>query len=122
MKRQRSERLLQSLPDKYTPDFVEALDRRTVVGRAITDRIAAWESDLGGADSLSHARRSLIRRAVWMEALAESHELHLAAGREIDVGAYSQAINSLLGVYRLLGIDRKARPVKRLRDALEPGA
>ena len=42
--------------------------------------------------------------------LVESHELKLATGEPIDVGAYTQGINSMLGVYRLLGLERRQKP------------
>lgn len=119
MTRGTSERLRATLPEKYRPGFVDEMDRRTVMGRAVHDRIAQMESDLGGADTLSHARRSLVRRAVFLELAIEGQEFGFAEGHGVDVGAYTQAMNSYLGVVRLLGIDRRQRPVKRLREALE---
>ncbi len=118
MSRGVTERLLATLPARYRPGFVEQLDRRTVLGRAVQDRITAMEADLGGVDSLSHARRSLVRRAVWLELAVEAHELHLPEGVGLDAGAYSQLFNSYLGALRLLGIERKARPVRSLHDHL----
>lgn len=118
MSRGSSERLLATIPDRYSPDFAERLDGRTSIARAIRERIEAIESDCGGADSLSHARRSLIRRVVWLEAIIEHSEQRLAAGEGIDLGGHTQAINSLLGLYRLLGLERRQRPVMRLRDVM----
>ena len=86
------------------------------------ERIGALEGDAGGADGLSHARRSLIRRAVWIEALCEGHELRLAAGEAIDVGALTQLTNSLLGLYRALSLERRARRVPPLKGYLEAKA
>lgn len=119
MARGTSTKLLATLPDSYRANFVERLDKRTRVARAILDRIAVLESDAGGAENLAHARRSLIRRAAWLEAICEVKELALADGQPLDVGGYTQALNSLLGVYRLLGIERRQKSAKRLRDALE---
>ena len=95
---------------------LDKLDKRTKVAKAIMQRIAALTSDAGGVDRLSHARMSLIRRAAFLEAICESHELQLAGGQEINVGAYTQSLNSLLGLYRLLGIERVARSVQSLRE------
>jgi hypothetical protein len=111
-------RTFTTLPDKYTPDFVARLDGRTTIARAIRDRIGAIESDMGGGDSLSHARRSLVRRVVWLEAIIENAEQRLAAGEPIDLGGHTQAVNTLLGLYRLLGLERRQRPVKTLRDVM----
>jgi hypothetical protein len=79
---------------------------------------SAIETDMGGREALSHARRSLVRRVVWLEAIIEHSEQKLAAGEGIDLGGHTQAINSLLGLYRLLGLERRARPVERLRDVM----
>ena len=111
-----STRLMATLPDTYRAGWLDKLDKRTKVARAILQRIAALTSDAGGADSLSHAKMSLIRRAAFLEAICESHELQLAGGQEINVGAYTQSLNSLLGLYRLLGIERVARSVRTLRE------
>ncbi len=118
MTRGTSKRLLATIPDKYTPDFAERLDRRTSIAKAIRGRIEAIETDLGGADTLSHARRSLVRRVVWLEAIVEHSEQRLAAGEGIDLGGHTQAINTLLGLYRLLGLERRQRPARTLRDVM----
>jgi hypothetical protein len=119
MTRGTSKRLLATIPDKYAPDFTERLDRRTSIAKAIRGRIEAIETDLGGADALSHARRSLVRRVVWLEAIVEHSEQKLAAGEGIDLGGHTQAINTLLGLYRLLGLERRQRPARTLRDVMD---
>lgn len=69
---------------------------------------------------LTHARRSLVRRVVWLEAIIEHTEQKLAAGDGIGLGGggHTQAINSTLGLYRLLGLERRQRPATRLRDVM----
>ncbi len=118
----RSPKPLATIPDRYSPDFAERLDKRTSIAKAIIERIGTIETDMGGAEALSHARRSLIRRTVWLEAIIEHSEQKLAAGEGIDLGGHTQAINSLLGLYRLLGLERRARPVERLRDVMRAEA
>src|ERR1700693_4390245 len=115
---ERSAKIMATIPDKYSPDFAERLDKRTSIAKAIIERIEAIESDRGGADVLSHARRSLVRRVVWLEAIIEHSEQKLAAGEGIDLGGHTQAINSLLGLYRLLGLERRPRPVESLHDLM----
>lgn len=119
MARGASTKLMATLPDNYSADWLAKLDKRTKVAKAVLARIDALETDAGGADNLTAARRSLIRHAAWLDAIVDSHELRLAAGEQLDVGAYTQALNSLLGLFRLLGLERKARPVRRLREHLE---
>ena len=92
-----STKLKASLPATYRAGWIDRLDMRTRVARAIVQRIGALTADAGGADMLSHARISLIRRAAFLECICEGHELKLASGEEIDVGAYTQTLNSMLG-------------------------
>jgi len=118
MARGKSTKLLATLPDDYSADWLARLDKRTKVARAVLGRIGELESDAGGVESLSAARRSLIRHAAWLDALVESYELRLAAGEEIDVGAFTQSLNSLLGLLRLVGLERRAKPARSLRDVM----
>lgn len=119
MARGKSTKLLATLPDNYSATWLDKLDKRTKIARAVLDRIAALESDAGGADALSTVRRSLIRHAAWLDAIVDSHELRLAAGEALDVGAYTQALNSLLGLFKVLGLERKPHNVKRLHEHLK---
>ena len=50
-----SVKLKATLPDSYRAGWLDKLDRRTRVAKAIMQRIAALTSDAGGADTLSHA-------------------------------------------------------------------
>jgi hypothetical protein len=116
--RDSSARRLTSLPDKFTPDFVERLDKRTAIARGVLGRIREIESDAGGAENMSHARRSLVRRVMWLECVVESSEQRLAAGEAIDLGSHVQAVNSLMGIYRCLGLERRQRSVRSLREVM----
>lgn len=116
--RGKSVRLLASIPEKYTPDFLERLDKRTVLGRAVVDRYESVVSDMGGVDALSTVKHSLVRRFVWFEVMIEGIECRAAGGEGVDVGTWTSLVNSWLGVARLLGLDRKAKDANGLRDRL----
>jgi len=116
--RGKSVRLLGEIPEKYSPDFMERLDRRTILGKAVSQRFEAVANDCGGLESLAHTRIGLIRRFLWMECVIEGIELQLAAGDQIDIGAYTQLTNTWLGLARTLGLERKSRPVRRLHEHL----
>ncbi|HEX3915539.1 MAG TPA: hypothetical protein VHW71_18725 [Steroidobacteraceae bacterium] len=118
MARGKSEKLLTALPADYSADWLERFDKRTKVWRAANDREQALISDAGGDEALSHARRSLIRRAVFLELLAETQEMRFTSGEPLDIGAYTQAFNSMLGAYRILGLERKAKPTESLHDLM----
>lgn len=119
MARGKSVRLLAAIPAKYTPDFMERLDKRTVLGKAVRDRHQAVMTDLGGEEALSAVKRSLVRRFVWFEAMIEGIECRAAAGEQVDIGTWTQLVNSWLGIARLLGFERKSRPIRRLREVME---
>jgi hypothetical protein len=119
MARKAKQKLLATITPDYIPDFVERMDGRSTLSEVIPRRIESIEADMGGTDSLSYARRSLVRRVVWLEAVVETYEQNLAKDRTIDLGAYTQSINSLLGLFRLLGLERKARRIPALKGYLE---
>ena len=106
---------MSTLPDNYHANWLDKLDKRTKIARAVLARIAALESDAGGSDSLSSVRRSLIRHAAWLDAIVDSHEMRLAQGEQLDIGAYTQALNSLLGLFRLVGLERRAKRAEGLQ-------
>ena len=118
MARGKSVRLLGQIPAKYSPDFMERLDRRTVLGRAVSQRFDTVATDCGGLDTLAHVKVGLIKRFLWMECVIEGLELQLAAGEQIDIGSYTQLTNTWLGIARLLGLERRPRPVRRLHEHL----
>lgn len=118
MTRGLSTKLLTKLPEEYSAGWLERVDKRTKIWRAILPRIQQLEEDAGGADALSHAKRSLCRRAAFLELLCETQELRFTAGEPADVGAYTQAFNSMVGAYRMLGVERRQRPARTLRDVM----
>lgn len=122
MARGKSTKLLATLPDRYSNDWLKRLDKRTRVAQAVLAKIAQLEEDAGGADSLATVKRSLIRHAVWLDALVEGYEMRLAAGEEVDVGGFTQSLNSLVGLYRLIGLERRQRPARTLRDVMGANA
>jgi hypothetical protein len=114
-----STKLLTQLPPTYSADWLNRIDKRTRLWRAILPRIRRLEEDAGGADNLTHAQRSLCRRAAFLELLCETQELRFAAGEPADVGAYTQAFNSMQGAYKTLGCPtRHAKPAGRLHDLM----
>jgi hypothetical protein len=118
MARGKSVRLLASIPAKYRPDFIERVDRRTVLGRAVHTRYHAVVSDLGGEEALSTIKRSHVRRLVTLETMIEGIEARALAGEEVDAGSWTQLLNSWLGVASRLGLERKARNVRTLADVM----
>lgn len=110
------------IPTSYSADWLEKLDGRTQLARAVNERYTHLTNDLGGHDALSYQRRSLAKRAIWIEAVIEQQEAAMARGEEVDQGKLTQAVNSLMGVLKTLGLDRKTKDVPNLSDYLRAKA
>jgi hypothetical protein len=115
----RERKLSASLPENYAPNFMTQLDMRTVLGRAVRERHDAILTDLGGAESLSTIKLSLVRRFVWFEAMIEGMECRAAASEPIDVGCWTQLVNSWLGIARILGLERRPKRLPSVQEYLK---
>lgn len=114
-----STKLTTTLPAEYSRDWLERIDKRTKIWRALLPRIQQLEEDAGGAENLTHAKRSLVRRAAFLELLCETQELRFTAGEPVDVGCYTQAFNSMQGAYKTLGcLERRAKNARTLREVM----
>jgi hypothetical protein len=87
MARGKSVRPRASIGPEYTDDFMERLDRRTVLRKAVFEHFESVVADLGGENNLSTIKLSLVRRFTWFEAMIQGIECRAAAGEEIDIGA-----------------------------------
>jgi hypothetical protein len=90
--------------------FVEA-DGRSVWSRRFRDLVESHCNDLGGAETLSEARRQLIRCAVTIEVELERLEGKLATGETIDLDAFGRASGQLRRLLESLGLDRTTKDV-----------
>ena len=109
-------------PPKFAQGWIAELDGRYAVAQVMRERYQAFTDDLGGADRLSYAQRSLVERALWLEYWLQSQEQTLAAGGDFDVARWTQAANSLQGILAKLGLDRQARDVPDLAQYLKAKA
>lgn len=100
---------LSAPPQHYSHNWLGELDGRTAVAQEMRLRWDEFTADLGGAERLSYAQRSLVSRALWLEFWMQQQEQQLAAGGEFDVGRWTQAANSLQGILAKLGLERRAK-------------
>ncbi len=107
------------LPDKYTENFLQTLDGRSVIVRALKARLAALMVDLGGHGNLSYQQKSLCKRVVHLEGRIETWEKDLTEGKEIPHGAYFNSINSLIAIYKNLGLYRKSKTIPSLQEFIK---
>jgi len=96
-----------TLPVRFTPRFWEDSDRRVALVRAVQERVEALKRDTA-SDSVQ--KQTLCERAVFLATVLETSEVNAIEGvRPLDTGSYVQALNSLLGILKALGLDRKAK-------------
>jgi hypothetical protein len=103
---------------KYAQRWIETIDLRSSLGKEVRARLTEIQSDLGGAEHLSHAQRSLVHRAIWLELVLEQEEQRIAKGEGCDIGPHVQLVGALVGIYKTLGLKRQARDVT-LKDVLK---
>jgi hypothetical protein len=68
-------------------------------------------ADLGGADLLSEAQFSLIRRAAAIECELERLDARLSLGDPVDMDSYARVAGHLRRMFETLGLERKPRDV-----------
>ena len=73
--------------------------------------VDAHESDLGGANTLSEAQASLVRRVATIEIELEQLEGKLSKGEAVDLDAYTRAAGHLRRILETLGLQRVPRNV-----------
>lgn len=109
---------VQTINDQYSPNWLQQIDQRTALAQSLKSRHEELTSDLGGFSALSYQKRALIDRALFLEFHLQQEELKLAHGGEFDSGKWVQASNALLGIFRTLGLERRAKDVPDLGSYL----
>jgi len=98
---------------KFVPRFWEELDNRYAVAKEVGRRIQALREDTGADRSTQ--RDMLAQRAVFISVMLETMEVDAVETGHLDTGSYVQAVNSLQGLLKTLGMDKKAVPVMDLQ-------
>lgn len=99
------------LPEKFQAGFLNALDGRTELARALRDNYKAIVEDIGGVAEVGHVKSALVERFVWLEATLQTIEQDMATGaidRSEAVSRWIQAVNALTGLAKVLGVDRRS--------------
>lgn len=107
------------IPTNHRPGWLDSLDGRYNIARELRARFDEVCNDLGGADRLSYAQRSLAERALWLEYWLSQQEQKLAKGADFDVSRWIQAANSLQGIYTRLGLERRTCEAPDLQTYLK---
>ena len=105
-------------PKNFNTGWLSELDGRTAIAQEMRERFRAFTDDLGGADTLSYAKRSLVERALWLEYWLAEQKQALAKGQGFDVARWTQAANTLQEILSKLGLDRQAKDLPSLNEYL----
>ena len=110
------------LPDKYRQGFLEDLDKRTLIYQSLQASYDAIMADVGGKGSLSHVQCCLVERFCFLEFVLRGIEVQIAEEKPKDIGPlvsrWVQALNSLVGLGKTIGLQRRAKKVN-LHDYVE---
>ena len=110
---------LKEIPDCYREDLFDKVDGRLRLVKDLRSSLQELMNDLGGPDSLSYQQRSLCKRTVFLEHIISQWEEDIASGGEaIDVGKHTQCVNALIGLFRHLGLERRAKEIPDLQSYL----
>jgi hypothetical protein len=105
-----------TLPQKFKPRFWEELDSRLALVRKIQRRLSTLEVQTG-SDSIQ--KQMLCQRAVFLTLMIEQWEVEALETQRLDSGRYCGALNSLMGVLRMLGLERHRKTVQSIHDYVE---
>ncbi len=86
-------------------------DAKSAWSRRFHDLVVGHVTDLGGADLLSEAQFSLIRRAAAIECELERLDARLSRDEPVDMDAYARVAGHLRRLFETLGLERKPRDV-----------
>ena len=86
-------------------------DPNSAWSRRYHDLITRHIGDLGGADMLSEAQLSLIRRAAALACEIEEMESRMSRGIEVSLDTFGRAASHLRRLYETLGLKRQPRDV-----------
>ncbi len=88
----------------------------TAWSRRYHDLVVGHMNDLGGADLLSEAQFSLIRRAAAIECELERLDARLSLGEPVDMDAYARVAGHLRRLFETLGLERRPRDITPTLD------
>ena len=111
-----------TLPAKYEAGFLKDFDRRTEVYQLLNGAYNEVVSDMGGIEGLSHAQICLAERFVFLEFVLRGLEQRIAKNpkkSEVILSRWIQALNSLTGLAKTIGLQRRAKKIPSLQRYVE---
>ena len=110
---------LMTLPPRYENGFIEDLDKRTHVFVSLNTAFVEVIADMGGKEGLSHVQVCLAERFVFLKFVLRGIEADIVKNRKKSaelLGKWIQGLNSLNGLAKTVGLERRARQVVNLKE------
>ena len=92
------------IPARFEPKSWANADQRQLVIREIKRRHAELARDAGVE---SYQQRLLAERAIFISLQLETAEVEATEGKGFNAGVYTQMTNTLIGLLKALGLERK---------------
>ena len=108
-----------TLPIKFRPEWLQDLDRRSLVYVQLQKNLKTIFSDMGGKANLSHVQISLAQRYVFSEWMLIGVELLIAEAPSKNsylISKYISLTKNLCVLADKIGITRSSRAVLNLKD------
>lgn len=106
-------------PKRFETNFLQKLDSRTRSWKILNASFTEVCADLGGQEGLSHIQQTLCERYVFLEFFLKTMEARIAAQPKNSaklISRWIQALNSLLGLSKTLGLERRTRQIENLQS------
>lgn len=101
-----------AIPEKFVPQFWDAVDGRCGIVKEIRRRYEILKQDAGVE---SYQKDLLCQRAIFIGVQLETMECIAAAEGKFDPGCYTQMVNALSGLLSKLGLERQFPNRKSLK-------
>jgi hypothetical protein len=107
-------------PNRYEEHFLAKLDGRSRAAQILRQSFDEITSDLGGVEGLSHVQLCLVERFCFLEFMLRKKELEMAVSnkngeRDKSMGSWVQSLNSLVGLAKAIGLERRAKHIESLQ-------
>jgi hypothetical protein len=104
-----------TLPERFVPQFWDEADGRCALVKEIRRRYESLKVDTG---TESYQKELICQRAIFITVQLETMERIAAETGRFNAGIYTQMVNTLIGLLKSLGLERKAKKVT-LRSYVE---
>jgi len=122
MKRSYTNTKRMKLPDKYKANFLREFDKRSATFALLNTAYQEVMDDMGGQQVLSHVQICMAEKFVFLEFILRNIEQRIANNPNKSdelLGRWIQGLNSLSGLAKTVGLERRAKQVVSLKKYVE---